>query len=59
MSKLINTNENCKRILAKPVVNNNIIDKIEFPNLLDCKTTLFGIKSKCSSVNGTTIYGVG
>lgn len=45
------TDKNCKKLLIKPIKKNNTIIKIEYENLIRCKTKIFGIKENCIELN--------
>lgn len=55
LSLPITSNENCKKYLLKPIKNNNVIDKIEFPNVIKCNDSIYGIKTKCNNFYDITI----
>lgn len=47
--------EICNNVLLKPIKNGNVIDKIKYEYILNCKKKIFGLINQCENYNSLTI----
>lgn len=47
--------ENCNMLLLKAVKRNEIVTRLDYEHILDCKNIIYGLKKKCKTYNGVSI----
>lgn len=47
--------ENCIRLLIKAIKRENIVTRLDYDFVLDCKKKIFGLKGKCKTYNSLSI----
>lgn len=50
-------NENCNILLIKPIKRNDIVTRLDYERILDCKNIIYGLKKMCKTYNEVSICG--